>query len=91
MLQETYFDCGGLVRTALAMHEPGFRRITMRVALSTPTAVAIEIDGSVAFDTQIQVALPPSTSRLRIGAPFVGNNQSAPWQLRFDDVIADID
>ena len=91
-LQETYGGCGGNANTALPdLGNSGFHSVVMLVTFGAigTARVRVEIDGNLAVDKPTSHAIDPSSLTLRLGGG-ASRNMTAPWQIRYDDVIVDL-
>lgn len=91
-LQETYGGCGGNENTPfLDLENTGFHAIAMEVTFGAigTAAVRVEIDGTTKVDKLTSHAIAPSSLTLRLGGGAV-RDMSAPWDIRYDDVIVDL-
>jgi hypothetical protein len=91
-LQETYGGCGGNENTPLGDRgNSGFHAVVMVVTFGAigTARVRVEIDGNLGVDKPTSHAIDPSSLTLRLGGG-ASRNMTAPWQIRYDDVIVDL-
>jgi hypothetical protein len=91
-LQETYSNCGGNENTLFDnLDNTGFHTVEMFVTLGPigTAHVRVLIDGVMRVDKDTSHALPASNLSLQIGGSAV-RDMMAPWSIRYDDVIVDL-
>jgi len=91
-LQETYGGCGGNEDTAFsALENLPFHPIVMTVTFGPvgTARVQVDVDGA-RIDKATSHAIDPSALTLRLGGGAV-RDMSAPWLIRYDDVVVDLE